>query len=272
MKRVACIYHFFENNVEQFENLKYFLTKGISPDVDYFFFLASRPEIHFPTGTNIKIFDITNQSFDVGGYQIGFKTISEHGKWDYVFFLNSGVLGPILPGYNTVPWHELFISRLDSETKMVGTTVNLLPNLRSFPVLMGAVEQSKFKEFLNLDFCAHIQTMFFCISGDALEFVASQGLFDQNFSNEKFSIIVNFELLLSQMILRNGWNLASIQKEYDGFDFRDIKVDPNFSARNGDSYYPYAYFGRNVNPWDVVFFKTTRGLLNSGQLKYLREI
>ncbi len=273
MKKVACIYHFFENDIEQLENLKYFLAKGISPDIEYFFLLASRPEIEFPTLANLKLFDIPNKSYDVGGYQAGFKIISEQGDWDYVFFLNSGVLGPILPGYTTTPWYELFISKLNSETKIVGTTVNLLPNVgNSYPTLKAVIDQSDFRDVIDQNFSAHIQTMFFCISGDALDYVASKGLFDQVFSQEKLSIIANFELLLSQLLLRNGWNLSCIQKEYDNFDFRNITVDPNFSARNGDPYYPQAYFGRSVNPWDVIFFKTTRGLLHPAQLKYLRSI
>ena len=189
------------------------------------------------------------------------------------FFLNSGVLGPLLLDSVDTPWFEIFISNIDSKVKMVGTSINLLPNIgTTAPWLINTLNQSKFSAIFNYTYCAHIQSMFFCIDGDALAYVASRGLFSQDFSQDKLSLIVNFELAISLLLLKNNWNLASIMKEYDNFDFVNIKSDPNFSARNGDPYYPGAFFGSDINPWDVIFFKTTRGLLDSVQLKELREL
>jgi hypothetical protein len=83
--------------------------------------------------------------------------------------------------------------------------------------------------------------------------------------------VINFEIALTQIILRFGWNISSIQTELRGCDYRELKISPNFSSWNGDSYFPGAYFGRTINPYDVIFFKTTRELLNLEQLSALRD-
>ena len=63
---------------------------------------------------------------------------------------------------------------------------------------------------------------------------------------------------MSQLILDNGWNFNCLLSKYRGIDYRLLERDINPTSRNGDPYWPGAYFGETIRPEEVVFFKINR--------------
>jgi hypothetical protein len=73
-----------------------------------------------------------------------------------------------------------------------------------------------------------------------------------------YYIIAHKEIGLSQIALKNGWNINSILSKYKDKDYLKINSDFNFSSKHGDPYYPKAYFGKNIDKNEVIFYKISR--------------
>ena len=271
VRRIALIYHFYEVSNEHSLNLEYFLKAGLSKEIDYYFMLASEPSINFPTEDNISVNKIPNRNRDIGGYISGYNLIKDK-PYDYIFFINSGTGGPYLSEERTLPWYQYFLEKLNEDTKLIGTSINDLPR----PIwwsseLETVLSTSPYKDYIDQDFAYHVQTGFFCISDDALQYLRAIGFFDQEFNGDYFSLVGNFEITLSQLLLHRteekAWNITSIQDEFLGVDFRR-KVD----LKIGDPYWGFEYFGRRLDPYEFIFLKTARGDLSSTELAELRTI
>ena len=269
-RNTAVIYHYFEVDALHRENFKYFLINGIETSVDYYLMIAGACSLDIPKSENIKVFNIANESYDVGGYQKGFKEVNKNSNYKYIFFINSGVLGPIVPKFIESSWTDRFTRLIEGNVKAVGTTINFPTTSyrKDFSALMAEASYSK---FFDSQLLTHVPTMFLCIEREAAQRLNELGFFDKYPGNTKIEIVINFEIALTQILLRSGWNISSIQPELRGRDYRELKVSPNHSSWNGDSYFPGAFFGRTINPYDVIFFKTTRGLLNAEQLSGLTK-
>ena len=49
--------------------------------------------------------------------------------YDFYFFMNSGVIGPILhPNFPKCHWTRIFINKINDHVKLVGTTIVCLPH------------------------------------------------------------------------------------------------------------------------------------------------
>lgn len=57
---------------------------------------------------------------------------------------------------------------------------------------------------------------------------------------------------MSQIILKNNWNINCILSKYTGYDYRLIKN--NFNTTSEDPYYRDGYFGNTIKPEEVIFF------------------
>ena len=111
-------------------NLSYFVKKELSykENIDYVIVInghVNNPAIIFPELTNLKIIRRDNIGFDFGGHAAALEVIPEY---DYYFFMNSGVIGPIVPHYYTEHWSSIFIRKINDKVKLVGTTIVCLPH------------------------------------------------------------------------------------------------------------------------------------------------
>lgn len=277
MKSIGCIYHYYEADLEHQKNFQYFLKYGILQDVYYVIVLASEPNFELPILENVSFIRVANEFRDIGGYIKGYKEIRDIADWDYVFFINSGALGP-LPiarfALEKERWTTPFIDLFSDNVQLVGTSVNTLPR----PVPWSNVEEllvnSPFSKYFSPFIASHIQSFFFCIKKEARHFLDGLGFFDQNLEQEQTYLIVNFEIALSQIILNAHprWKIRSNLDFFRDIDFKGLKQDPNFTSYNGDPYFRGTYFGETIDPNEAVFFKTTRSLLNTEELENLRNI
>jgi hypothetical protein len=275
---VGCIYHFYEASLEHLENFKYFLNNGILDDVYYVVLLASNPHFKLPKLANVEFHEIKNEYRDIGGYLKGYKIISKLAEWDFVFFLNSGVLGP-LPNEELVlgdgKWTTHFTNLIDGNVKVAGSTINTLP--RPVPwssQLEKQIKISQFSNYMSKKLLVHIQSFFLCLGMESRHLLEDVGFFNQKLEEDQSFLIANFEIALSQIILNcdENWTIACSLEKYAGLDFKKLRHNPNKSSPSGDPYLPGAYFGETIDPIKAIFFKTTRGLLNSVELSNLRTL
>lgn len=255
-QRICCIYNYYEKDEHYKNNFKYFLENAIIDDVDFYIVINGKSTVEIPQRDNITVMQRENEGFDFGAWS--------HVVWrlprsyDYYFFINTSVKGPYLRD-DSVLWTNHF-TRLfyDEHVKLVGTSIGLF----KLQELANVNLAEKFNKKRNI--YAHVQSMFFCITHDYLEHLKSIDFFDEDALNEykdMMYVIIDKEIGLSQIALNKGWNINSILPGYTGLDYRVLDEDINPSAGDyGDSYWSGAFFGGNIDKYDAVFFKNTRGL------------
>jgi hypothetical protein len=261
MSKIAIIYAYYEKNIEYRTNLDFFLKKGVYANdehIDYFIVVNGITTYSFPHYSNVKVCYRENTGFDFAGYNYGINESNKTGKeYEYYIFINSTCRGPFLPEYcNHMKWTEPFIREFykDSDVKMVGATINLLLN----------------------DFKPHVQSYFFALKVDALNYVQQNGLFERIY-NKREEVIYNQEIELSLLLLRNGWNITCLVPEYQNINYAQLLYEYKEGTTHqciiknnlifytnkwyGDIVFPEKLcFGRDIHPYEVIFIKTERGL------------
>jgi hypothetical protein len=236
--RIAVCYHFSPSVTgHDHINLDIFLQQGLSKDLDVYITVAGEFPYEREAFPDITFIDVKNtENRDWNGYRLAAHIFKANPQYDYCFFINSGVAGPmVMDGSN---WWEKFIDLFSEDVHLVGTSVGM-PRRGN-------------------DLAAHIQSMFFCLDRQGLEFLYDQNFFDLKAEYSKLDMVENFEIKMSQLILKNGWNFNSVLSEFRDKDYRKVTQCFNPTAKDGDPYFPGAYFGRTIDPIEAVFFKTTR--------------
>lgn len=236
--RIAVVYHFYySESGKDIPNLKYFLKHGLSKDIDYYFYHASDwpasrlnlPNVHYIPIVNTDMRDFT-------GYRAAAHNLYKK-NYHYIFFMNSGVIGPLMTSDKTRPWWQYFLDLFDDDIHLVGTSIGM-------PTWDGI-------------FYPHVQSMFFCLDSYGLEFALANKFFDLK-ANWGWGYIQNFEFKLSKAFLDKGYNINAILSEFRDKDYRKIDKDFNPTSMDGDPYALGSYFGKTIDPYEVIFFKTTR--------------
>ena len=210
-----------------------------SSDLDYIIVINGHEcneNIHFPNLDNLTIIKRDNIGFDFGGYNSALEYIEKNNKiYNHYFFLNSGVIGPILPHYFVDRhWREVFIKKINEKVKLVGTTIVCLPDndagkygpkVEGFFFMTDNIGLNLMKEERTI-FCDH---------------------------QDKHSAIVNGEYGLSNCILKNGYSIDCMLPRYQNIDWTDqsnYNLNNNMHPSRENSFYGYS-----INPYDVIFHK-----------------
>jgi hypothetical protein len=238
--RIALVYHFFYSDTgKDIPNLKYFLKHGLSRDIDYYFYHASDwplPKVNLP---NVHYVAIQNNDMrDFNGYRFAAHNVYKK-NYHYVFFMNSGMIGPIMSPDRKRNWWNYFLDLFDDDIHLVGVSVGM-------PTWEGV-------------FYPHIQSMFFCLDAYGLEYALAKNIFDLR-ANWGWAYIQNFEFKLSKIFLDKGYNINAILPEFRDIDYRKITEDFNTTSMDGDPFFPGRYFGKTIDPYEAIFFKNTRGI------------
>jgi hypothetical protein len=251
--KLCCIYAYYEKNDLYKSNFEYFLKNAILNNVDYYIIINGICTVNIEQRNNIIIFKRNNVGFDFSAYSNAIFKIDKN--YEYYFFLNTSVRGPYLHN-NNKPWTSYFLDLFKNNTKIVGTTINIFTskayNGNDFVKLYG-----------DKNVYSHVQTMFFCIDNECLNYLKNINFFNEkecnNFINIKDLISLK-EIGLSQIILNNGWNINSILEKYRDIDYRTLSYNINPTAPCGDCYYKNKYFGGTFTMYDVIFFKNNRDM------------
>jgi hypothetical protein len=249
--KICCLFAYYEKNDMYKENLNFFLNNGIYDEIDYYIIINDKCTLTLSNKPNIKILYKENKGYDFGAYSYALKTINK--KYDYYTFINSSVRGPYFKNIN-IKWYEPFLKLFVNNVKLVGTTINIY-SLNTF-------YNYNLKDYYNHTApFPHVQSMFFMIDNEYFNYLQKINFFNEEKLNNITNInevILYYEFGLSQIALKNNWNINSILEPYKNLDYINIKKDINNTSVNGDPYYTNSYFGKTIDPYDVIFFKNNR--------------
>jgi hypothetical protein len=214
--------------------------KKTHSDIDYIIVINGHDyneKINFPNLDNLTIIKRDNIGFDFGGYNSGIEYIQQNNKsYDYYFFMNSGVIGPILPDYFTENhWTELFTKKINDKVKLVGTTIVCLPE----------TDESR-------KYGPKVEGFFFMVDNIGLHLLKEEKTIFCDHIDKK-STIINGEYGLSNCILNNGYSIDCMLPRYQNIDWTN-----NFNYNLNNNIHPSrenSFYGYSINPYDVIFHK-----------------
>lgn len=250
---ILILYCYYEKNNIYKNNLQIFLKYGLHDECDYLFIINGDITIYIPKQKNIKVIFRKNEDYDFGAYYDALKTQEIINKYNYYFFINTSVRGPFIPTYINIKWYQPFINLLKDDIKLVGTTINILNT-----------DSNESDTFYNITKFTkpytHVQTQMFAMDKECLNFLMSKKLFEDNNYNNYVEFIAIKEILMTQLVLKNNWNISCIIPEYQNIDYRLLKEDINFSSINGDINFTNGCFGRTIHPYESIFIKINRNI------------
>lgn len=257
--KVAILIQYFPKNLVYKDNFYYFISQFDNEKADLY--VASNEVISLDDSEAYFLLT-NNKNFDYGAYS---KLLSEFKQiftnYEYIFFINSSVRGPF---YKSVKkdWINHVLSFFNEETGIVGSSINI-PNNSSSHSIKFYADYNFSKPY------SHVQTPFFILPREILNKLNNMKFFNSDISWSKNQTIHNYEVLMSQLIKKMGYNLKSFNDIYNSIDYRLKHNDINTSSRNGDSLYKGAYFGRTYLPEELIFLKTNRNMYSYIRLYYI---
>lgn len=238
MKSVV-IYTYFNSEVANF-NLSFFIEKEVSykDNIDYIIVINGfnlDNSIILPKLNNLYIIRRPNIGYDFGGHAKALEFIDKEKKiYDYYFFMNSSVIGPIIPHYLTEHWSNFFIQKINDKVKLVGTSIVCLPESD-----LGG-------------YGPKVESFFFMTDSIGLDLLKKENSIFINHSNF-INTIINGEYGISRCILKNGYSIDSMIPLYQNIDWTDKK---NYSLNNNK--HPTrknSFYGYSLNPYELIFYK-----------------
>lgn len=251
--RTCVLFHYYEADDSHKDNLLHFLLFGYLEHVDYIIIIAGQYSVELPQRPNIKYVFTENKNNDYGGYSAAILGGLSVEAYDSFAFINSTARGPYIPPYVDADWVMCFTAHLRDDVALVGSTINILSP----------------RDDLSIDFkrrhggkepFAHVQTAVFALSQKALAFLIAEKFFSNDVIFSKPLMIMDFEILMSQKLIRAGWNIKCLLPEYNVLDYRLVNEDVNPTSMKGDPGHEGGYFGRSTHPYEVIFVKTNRSL------------
>lgn len=246
MKKTLILYATHEIN----DNMIFFCRNGYIDDPAYdFVFVFNNPTIQvkmYPEKSNVRIMTRENKGMDFGAWtEALFSKDPEntdnylYEKYDYFVFINSTVRGPFFPLYydenKFMRWPDLFISRLNDQVKLTGTSINLT----------GLFPNTYF---------AHLQSMFMVTDRIGLDIGIKHKIFDPNtIEIYKILVICNKEYNYSKVMIDEGYNINCLLPPYRDLDLRNGYESYKSTANN--FLFTGKYYGTNINPYEVIFMK-----------------
>ncbi len=258
-RRVAVFYHYFEADPVYRDNLVFFLSTADLETVDLFLIVADSKIPELPKFPRLRVLNTRNINLDYGGYVKALSQIEALETYDDLVFINSSVRGPFLPSGPEIPWFAHLTRLLSGDVHLVGSSINHLP--------LGSRYARRYQSlFDHSEPLSHVQTPAYAMTQAAFRHLSSIGFYEDQGEYPKEEVIFRYEVRLSQEILAQGWNLASLLEGYRGIDYRKPHEDPNFAAVGGDPLRRNAYFGRTASPQELLFIKTNRSLIDPEDL------
>jgi hypothetical protein len=253
MSSSLCIYAYYEKDQTYYDNAHFFLKYGINDESDFVFVINGTCSLELPNVSNFRAVRRPNTGYDFGAYSSVLQDLRISDRlrdYRYFFFVNSSVRGPFVTSSRRC-WQASFIDMFSDDTRLVGTTVNMCPSP------MPRLQEKGFVAPFT-----HVQTQMFAMTLECLEHVLENSdIFDPNVQGDFGYTIEMKEVYLSQLVLRNGWNIDCLAPLYKGLDYRTVRHNINLSSPiHGDCCWSGTYFGGTVNPLEIMFIKTNRDI------------
>ena len=300
-ERVLVLYT-YAHETWRCENLKFFLTHGIiaktieNISIDYVFVVngdASQlleqlelrnlrytyeslndDESFFHSDdslrSNVPLIHVVkreNTGFDFCAWKLILQRglVPRPGLYVRIITMNGSVRGPFMvPALRSLlTWVDIFIQPLRNKVKLVGTTVNCVPLLRTADGVFAGL---------------HLQSMVLGWHMDGLK--ASAWTFQC--LDRMIEVVSHCEVGATQSLLEAGFAAVALQKSFYGFELSSSSLASPELARRcaavsdeeaGDPSFPGVYASSDIHPYETIFIKTNRQLLPDGisRLTYLHN-
>lgn len=267
MKKTLLIY-FFSNYIDSSINLYTSVNKlGLLDSKNIYSLVIYQDISSFEINETIERFDKKiniNCYSDLYAYFIGLKNINID-NFEYFIFMNSSCIGPITPVYcELINWETIFTDNL-SKVDLIAPIVEFPPwndkNVNNLKLLEGS---SSIKDLEIIPF-AH--SYFFALNKKATYCL----LENKALPNSDISIdqaVGIYERLITSTLLSNNFRLKTLLKKFNNeiIDKKNINriIKEYFIKNKSENYLSdpeipyYGYFGTDLNPYEVLFFKNIR--------------
>lgn len=234
---ILYVFHIYNDRV------KYFIDNCIFYDENIDFIIISNDKsnkVDIGNSKNTSILFRDNIGYDFGGWSDALLTNNLYKNYDQFVFVNSSVTGPFVPShYKKKDWPSIYIDGLRDNVKLFGSTINTI------------------RKPLTL---SHVQSYIFAMDKNTLQYLIDCQIFSMTNYAKTFNEAIWYkEVLMSRLLIKNGWNIGSRLSYYKGVDFTFKNKRPeeyNIEYLGDIMFYPY----RNVlwNEYDIVFIKGNR--------------
>ena len=220
-------------------NVNFFLKCGIvrHPNVDYCIVENTDAEPasfveHDYSPSKFYWMKRPNISQCFGGYSASTRMLPE--PYQYRFFINSTMRGPMLPTWASKEKHyiEYFTERFSDSVAMVGSSINIDPEV-------------------------HVQSMMMGVDQRALRILVENQIFlPEDTHVDKISLIYKHEVRGTQLVLKQGYNIDCMVTAFQGRNWQTEKSAPYDELVTHDLWSIGAYYGQSLHPYETIFFKT----------------
>lgn len=256
------IYHYFEKDASYRDNLLHFFLFGVLPELDYIFVISGNHSVQLAELPNVRYLFTPPKKSDFGGYAQLINEGLNLDSYANIFFINSSVRGPFIPPYHQQAWYKAFLEQMQDDVGMVGISICIL--------------KEDFRHSINYQArygsqppYSHVQTMAYVLCKEVLTQLIADDFYRDDRDSTKTLAIENYEIHLSQLVLKQGWNLRCLFPEFNSIDYRLPHTNPNPTSTVGDPNEVLGYYGRSAHPYETIFVKTNRDLYTEAYLDRL---
>lgn len=236
MVKILILYVFHEYN----NRVNFFIENALFQDDDInFLFICNNMKTNINLPPYVKLIKRENIGYDFGGWSHGLLLDELYKRYDYFIFVNSSVLGPFLRKSFVGKWTDIYINGLKDNIKLFGSTINC--------------------DFDPVN-KAHVQSYIFSMNLETVEFLMEHEIFSTtNYAKSFCEAIWNKEVLMSRLIIRNGWNIGCLFKQLNDVDFTfKYKTLSEYGNRHFNDIMNSYYYNKLWTEYDIVFVKGNR--------------
>lgn len=216
--KYLTIYCYYEKSgyTKNQTNLQHFINNGLSiPNMDYIFNInGHKCSIDIPFNDNIRIFSRNNCTDFEGWYHC--LTDIEWESYEYIFFINCSVLGPLnLDNSNNITkdWFTPFLEKMDSETTLCS---NVIIEFNSTHLSGGGKKCTSYCFLLDTRMIPMLLTQRTLI-GNYYNTVFGK-------KKDRLDAILTGEFCLSKVILDMGYKITCLHPDYSDRSSHDSTI------------------------------------------------
>lgn len=247
--RTAILYHYYQADPRYRDNLVQFL--ALTADLGHPVHVsASSP---FPADLaglpGVTVAEVPNHGYDFGGHAATLARLGPQLQdFDAFVFVNCSVRGPFLQRGQPADWTRLFTAPLAAGAELVGATacdLRLDGDLgRLFQLRHGPRDR-----------LLHVQSTAYALSRAGLARLQAAGFYRIPDTYGKLDIIADFEVRMTDLVLRGGGRVECLMPLFAGVDFRAPDLAGFSTSDFGNLIGPEDYLGRPPDPWETLFTK-----------------
>ncbi len=179
----------------------------------------------------------------------------------YFIFMNSSCIGPILPSYNKkFNWESIFTNNLE-KYGMISPIIEFPPY--EDKNVLDIKLSSKLSNLFNLKTIPFAHSYFLSLNKKALFCLIDNNSFPKKDINRDLAV-GHFERIITAVLLNEGFKIKSLLNKYNSLEIEKEKINiflesGFFNSNFTDPEIPiFGYFGSDIHPYEVVFFKNIR--------------